>query len=68
MARWVMLLGAVLLILGALGHFAPWLFSWFGKLPGDIRVETGRVRFFFPLASMIIVSVILSLLACIFRR
>jgi len=63
-----MLLGAVLLVIGALGHFAPWVFNWFGKLPGDIRVETERVKFFFPLTSMIIVSVLLSLLAYLFRR
>jgi len=37
-------------------------------LPGDIRVETERVKFFFPLTSMIIVSVLLSLLAYLFRR
>jgi hypothetical protein len=68
MARWMMWVGAVLLAVGAAGHFAPWLFRWLGRLPGDIRVETEQVTVFIPLTSMIIVSVLLSLLAYFFRR
>ncbi|RYZ39639.1 MAG: DUF2905 domain-containing protein [Myxococcaceae bacterium] len=43
-------------------------FSWFGRLPGDIRVESGNTRFFAPLASMLLVSVLLSLGAWVLRR
>lgn len=68
MTRWMMLAGVVLLVIGAIGHFAPWLLSWFGKLPGDIRVETERVKIFIPLTSMVIVSVLLSLLAYLLKR
>lgn len=42
--------------------------SWFGHLPGDIRIERGTVRFFFPITSMVIVSAALSLLLYIIRR
>lgn len=31
--------------------------SWFGRLPGDIRVERGNVRIYVPLVSMLLVSV-----------
>ena len=68
MAKWLMIAGAGLLIIGALFHFAPWAFSWFGKLPGDIRIETASGKIFIPITSMLIISVVLSLLLNIFRR
>ncbi|RKH07738.1 DUF2905 domain-containing protein [Corallococcus carmarthensis] len=43
-------------------------FSWFGRLPGDIRVESGHTRFYAPLASMLLISVLLSLGAWVLRR
>jgi len=42
--------------------------SWFGKLPGDVRWESDRARLYMPIASMIVVSLALSLLAWIFRQ
>jgi hypothetical protein len=68
MARWLMLLGALLLVTGAVLHFTPWLLSWFGKLPGDIRIESERGTIFIPVTSMIIVSIVLTLLVNLFKR
>jgi hypothetical protein len=68
MARWIMLLGAMLLVTGALLQFAPWLLNWFGKLPGDIRIETGRIKIFIPIISMVLLSLLLTLLLNLFRR
>ena len=68
MGRWIMLTGAALLLLGAILQFAPWLLGWFGKLPGDIRIESERGSVFIPLTSMILVSVVLSILLSLFRR
>jgi membrane protein implicated in regulation of membrane protease activity len=62
----LILLGVGLVVLGLL-LWSGWL-SWFGRLPGDIRWETGRTRVYLPLVSMIVVSIILSLLAWIFRQ
>ena len=36
--------------------------SWFGRLPGDIHIERGGVRVYFPITSMILASLALSLL------
>ncbi|WP_444898493.1 DUF2905 domain-containing protein [Microbulbifer sp. VAAC004] len=68
MSRWLIITGLVLIVVGITLHFAPWLFNWFGRLPGDIRIESSRTRFYFPIVSMIIVSLILSLLVNFFRR
>lgn len=68
MARWLIVAGCILLVLGVLIHFAPGLFHWFGRLPGDIRIESERSKVFVPITSMIILSVVLSLLVNFFRR
>ena len=68
MARWLMITGALLLVAGAVFHYAPWTLSWFGRLPGDIRIDTDSGRIFIPVTSMIIISVILTVLVNLFRR
>ena len=55
-----------MLVLGLLVYLG--LFSWFGRLPGDIRVENERVRFYFPITSMILISIAISLLLAVWRR
>jgi len=57
----LMMIGAGIVVVGALVRFAPGLFSWFGNLPGDVRVEGESTRVFIPITSMIVVSVILTL-------
>jgi hypothetical protein len=68
MAKLFIVLGIVLVIVGIAIGYAPWLFAWFGKLPGDIRVERENGIFFFPLTSMLLVSVVVSLLLALFFR
>ena len=63
---WLIIGGIVLVITGVLAN-SGWL-SWFGRLPGDIRIERENVRFYFPIASMIIISVVLSLIFYLLGR
>ncbi len=68
MARWLMAAGVLLLLLGVALHYAPGLLNWFGKLPGDIRIESEHSRTFIPITSMIVLSVVLTVLVNLFRR
>jgi len=68
MAKWIMIAGAVIFAVGAILQFAPWLLTWFGKLPGDIRIESENSRFYFPITSMLLVSVVLTILVNLFRH
>jgi len=66
-------LGLLLVILGlgiALVGVLVWVggLGWFGRLPGDIRIESETTRVYIPITSMIIVSVVLSLLLTLLRR
>jgi uncharacterized membrane protein len=67
MARWFILAGIILITLGLLLHFAPGALNWFGRLPGDIRIETERTKIYIPITTMIIVSLILTLIIRLFR-
>jgi NAD/NADP transhydrogenase beta subunit len=42
--------------------------SWFGRLPGDIRIEGGTTRIYVPIVSMLIVSLVVSLVLLVIRR
>jgi hypothetical protein len=42
--------------------------SWFGRLPGDIRIERESVRVYVPIVSMLVVSLVLSLVLYLVRR
>ena len=58
--------GAVLALIGLLAWTGA--LSWFGKLPGDVRIEREGLRVFFPITSMILVSIVLSLILNLVRR
>ena len=61
MAKILMIAGLALLALGALLWLGGKL-PWFGRLPGDIRIEREHFKFYFPLATCLIISVLLTLL------
>ena len=61
-------IGIFILIAGIIVYFFHDHLKWIGKLPGDIRIEKENFHFYFPLTTMIILSIILSLLLVIFRK
>jgi hypothetical protein len=65
--RVLILFGVVLIGVGALLTLAGKI-PWLGKLPGDIYYKSDHVAVYFPLATCIIISIVLSLLFYLFRR
>ncbi len=63
----LMALGALLFIAGSLFFFGGSI-PFLGKLPGDIRVERENFRFYFPLATCLILSLLLSLILWLFSK
>ncbi|MFL5514758.1 MAG: DUF2905 domain-containing protein [Gemmatimonadales bacterium] len=59
-------LGVALILMGLL--FWSGSLSWFGRLPGDIRIERESVRVYVPLTSMLILSMVVSLVLYLVRR
>ena len=66
-AKGLMLLGLLLLGLGALLALVPHV-PWLGRLPGDIRIERPGGSFYFPITTCLLISVVLSILAHFFSR
>lgn len=62
----LLIAGVVLALIGLLAWTGA--LSWFGRLPGDIRIEREGLRVYFPLTSMLLVSVVLSLILNLVRR
>jgi hypothetical protein len=66
MQRWLITIGIVILVVGLLW---PWLAKLgLGRLPGDIRIEREGFRFYFPITTGLIVSIVLSVILWLFRK
>jgi hypothetical protein len=67
-------LGKTLILVGLLLVFVGVIFSlggripWLGNLPGDITIQRERFTFYFPLATCLLISAIISLVVYFFRR
>ena len=70
--RLLLTIGLIIAAVGLLLLLAGRFFPWLGRLPGDLRYESEHVRIYFPLATMILISLIgtlvLNILLRIFRR
>lgn len=60
----MVVLGVILLLAGNLSGKVPWL----GRLPGDIYIDRGNWKFYFPLTTSLLISAVLSLLVFLFGR
>jgi hypothetical protein len=59
-------LGIILVIIGVIWHFgARWI--PLGRLPGDVVVEKENFKFYFPIVTCIVISIVLSLIMWLFR-
>lgn len=66
MARWLIIFGVILVLAGLLW---PWLGKLgLGRLPGDIVIERDNVRFYAPITTSLLISVILSLILWLLNR
>lgn len=66
MTRILVTLGVILIVAGLAW---PWLMKLgLGKLPGDIVIERENFRLYFPVTTMILISLVLSLIIWLFRK
>ncbi|HEY1373015.1 MAG TPA: DUF2905 domain-containing protein [Candidatus Binatia bacterium] len=67
LGRSLIILGIILVVVGLLFSLSSKI-PWLGRLPGDIYVQRGNFRFYFPLATSIVISLIITLVLYLFRR
>lgn len=63
----LIVIGVLLAAVGVVWLLAPWL-PWLGKLPGDIAIQRGNFRFYFPLTTCILLSLLLTAILWAVRR
>ncbi len=63
----LIMLGALMALIGVLFYVGGYL-GFLGKLPGDIRIERGNFRIYFPIGTSILISIVLTLLLYLLSR
>ena len=66
--KYIIIAGLVIVLLGVIIYFFHDKLNWIGRLPGDIRIEKENFRFYFPITTMILLSVFASLLIWLWRK
>ena len=67
MGKSLIVIGLLLIVIGVAIAFGPRI-PFIGKLPGDIYIKKDSFTFYFPLASSILISVIITLIMYLFRN
>jgi hypothetical protein len=68
MGKSLIWIGIALAMLGVILTWAPGLLKWFGRLPGDIRIEGEHGVIFIPITSMLLLSIVLTVILNLFLR
>jgi hypothetical protein len=66
--KYIILFGALIVVVGLIIYFFHDKLNWIGRLPGDIRIERENFRFYFPITTMILFSVLLTLIINLLRK
>ncbi len=66
--KYILIVGLIIVLTGLLIYFFHDYFKWIGKLPGDIRIEKGNFHFYFPLATMIVISIVITIIINVLKR
>ena len=67
LGRILIFTGVIITALGGLIFLLGGSFSWIGNLPGDIRIERENFTFYFPLTTMVLISLLLNIIIRIIK-
>ena len=62
----LIVIGGVIVVIGFVWLLAPSI-PWLGKLPGDIKIETGNTQIYIPITTCILLSLLLTGIFCLVR-
>lgn len=66
--KYIIVIGIAVLIIGVLVYFLHDKLHWIGRLPGDIRIEKENSRFYFPIVTMLILSLLLTIVINLIKK
>lgn len=64
----IIIIGVLLVVSGIIIYFFSDKFQWFGNLPGDIKIKKEHFSFYAPIASMILISLVISFIIWILNK
>jgi len=62
MGKILIIVGAAIVLVGLVLTYFPQALSWFGNLPGDIKVDKPNMKVYIPITSMILLSILFSVI------
>lgn len=66
--KYIIIAGIMIILLGVIIYFFHDKLNWVGKLPGDIRIEKANFKFYFPITTMILFSLALTIIVQLIRK
>jgi H+/Cl- antiporter ClcA len=66
--KYIIAIGLLIIVVGVVVYFFNSKLHWLGKLPGDISVEKQNFKFYFPVATMIIISLVVNLIIWLIKK
>lgn len=66
--KYIIIAGVIIVLIGIIIYFFGDKLGWLGRLPGDIHVEKQNVKVYFPVTTMIVISIILTLLVNLIKK
>ena len=66
--KWIIGAGVIIIVIGILIYFFHDKVNWIGRLPGDIRIEKENFKFYFPITTMILLSLAATLIIWLIRK
>lgn len=65
--KWIIITGFIVVLAGIIIYFFHDKLHWIGNLPGDIKIERENFRFYFPITTMVLISLVINLIIRLFR-
>lgn len=66
--KYIIVTGAIIVFLGLIIYFFHDKLNWIGRLPGDIRIEKENFKFYFPVTTMVLFSLAITLIIQVIRK
>ncbi len=66
--KYIIYIGIFIVVIGTIVYFFGDKLHWIGRLPGDIRIEKTNFRFYFPITTMILASIVITFLVYLIKK
>lgn len=63
----IIITGVIVVLIGVIIYFFHDKLHWIGNLPGDIKIERENFRFYFPITTMVLLSLLINMVIRLFR-